>query len=187
MKNLIFIILFSFPFITWAQQQLIGLCSGESTTVTYMVDFGGDGTNVWNVNGETYTTDELTYTFTTPGSYTITVRRDNVLCYVEQSIEVIVTDCLIYWVPNSFTPDDNEHNQMFGPMMVAGFDFGGFSFCVYNRWGEKVWESNDPKGRWDGYYNGVLCPDGVYIWTLQFNTFGDDGKIKTTGFVTILK
>jgi gliding motility-associated-like protein len=170
-------------------QQTFELCTGESKTVIYTSESGGNGTNVWSVNGSQYVSEDLTYTFTNSEVYNIVVRRENGLCYVEQSLQVTITDCpgIIYWVPNCFTPDGNESNQLYGPVMNEGYDINGFEFLVFNRWGNIVWESYDPNGRWDGMYQGKLCTDGVYIWTLNFNVFGDDGKISDHGHLTIIR
>ena len=170
-------------------QQTFELCAGESKTVVYTSESGGDGTNVWSVNGTQYLTNDLTYTFTNSGTYNIVLRRENGLCYVEQTLQVVVTDCpgVIYWVPNCFTPDGNENNQLYGPVMVNGYDINGFEFLIFNRWGNIVWESSDPNGRWDGTFDNKMCTEGVYIWKLTFNVFGNDEKITNHGHLTLIR
>ena len=188
MKFILFITFIFLSLVTSAQQ-IFELCAGETKTVTYYSTSTGDGDNTWYVNNVPYVGDELTYTFSNSGNYNIVVRRENGLCYVEESLQVVVTLCpgIIYWVPNCFTPDSDEHNQLFGPVMTEGFDINGFEFVVFNRWGETVWESQDPNGKWDGSYNGRKCTDGVYIWKLKFNVFGDDGKITDHGHLTLIR
>lgn len=170
-------------------QQVFELCAGETKTVTYYSTATGDGSNIWSVNGLPFFSDELTYTFSNEGTYNIVVKRENGPCYVEQTLQVIVSECpgVIYWVPNCFTPDGNEANQLFGPVMSDGYDINGFEFLIFNRWGNVVWESHDPDGKWDGTYGGIKCSDGVYIWKIQFNVFGDDGKISDHGHLTIIR
>jgi gliding motility-associated-like protein len=188
MKYILFIVFFSMSLLTLAQQTF-ELCAGESKTVVYTSESGGDGTNIWLVNGTQYISEELTYTFTNSGTYNVTIRRENGPCYVEQSLQVTITDCprIIYWIPNTFTPDGNEFNQTFGPIMTEGIDVDGFNFTIFNRWGEIVWESNNPNGRWDGLFNGKMCVDGVYTWKLTFNVFGNDKKIVDFGHLTIIR
>jgi gliding motility-associated-like protein len=178
-----------FTSLSFFSQQMIELCNGESKTVTYFSTSTGDGSNTWTINGTIYTTSELTYTFNQSGTYNIVLKRENGLCYVEESLQVVVTDCpgVIYWVPNCFTPDGNEHNQLFGPVMTEGYDINGFEFLIFNRWGEIVWESNNPEGRWDGTFNNKSCTEGVYIWKIQFNLFGNDGKFESHGHLTLLR
>jgi gliding motility-associated-like protein len=184
-----FIILFYLMCSFCYSQQSLELCEGESKTFTYYSQSNSIGSNTWYVNGIPYNTEELTYTFSEGGSYNIILRRENGPCYAEQSFQIIVTECpgIIYYVPNSFTPDSDEHNQLFGPVMTEGFDIDGFSFIVFNRWGEIVWESQDPLGRWDGTYNGKKCQDGVYSWGIQFSVFGNDEKIQNFGHVILIK
>jgi gliding motility-associated-like protein len=185
----VFFITFLYISLVVSAQQFIELCNGETRTVTYYSTATGDGTNTWSVNGLPFFSDELTYTFSNVGSYNIVVKRENGPCYVQETLQVVVTECpgVIYWVPNCFTPDGNEENQLFGPVMTEGYDINGFKFLIFNRWGNIVWESEDPNGKWDGTYQGKLCTDGVYIWTLVFNVFGDDGKITDHGHLTIIR
>jgi len=170
-------------------QQTIELCEGESQTVTYFSVYGGDGANSWSVNGQVFAGDELTYTFSEEGNYVIVLRRENGLCYAEEFFQVNVDVCdgIVYWVPNTFTPDGNEYNQTFGPVMTEGYDVENFSFMIFNRWGEVIWESRDPAGRWDGYYGGRLCQDGVYTWKISFGVLGNDGRVENSGHVTIIR
>ena len=170
-------------------QQTFELCVGETKTVTYFSTATGDGTNTWTVNGLPYFSDELTYTYSNQGIYNIVLRRENGPCYVEESIQVVVSECpgTLYWVPNSFTPDGNEHNQLFGPIITEGIDINGFIFTIYNRWGQIIWETHDLDGRWDGTYNGKMCQDGIYTWKIVFNVLGNDEKIQNTGHLSIIK
>lgn len=187
--RLILFILFLFLSLETSAQQLIEICAEDSKTITYFSSSNGIGSNIWTVNGVSYPGEDLTYTFAQPGNYNIVLKRENGPCYVEESLQVVVTLCpeTIYWVPNCFTPDSDENNQLFGPVMTEGFDINGFEFLVFNRWGNVVWESQDPNGRWDGTYNGKKCNDGVYIWKIQFNVFDNDSKILDHGHLTIIR
>ena len=189
MKFIFFILFFTMSLLTLAQQTF-ELCAGESKTVVYTSQSSGDGSNTWTVNGMSYgDSDTLTYTFNGSGLYNIILKRENGPCYIEQSIQVIVTNCpgIIYWVPNTFTPDGNEFNQTFGPVMTEGYDLNDFKFLVFNRWGEIIWETHDPNGRWDGTYNGKKCQDGVYTWKIQFSVFGNDGRITDRGHLSLIR
>ena len=188
MKFIIFISFILISLVTSAQH-VFELCAGETRTVTYYSNAYGNGTNTWSVNGLPFFSDELTYTFTNQGVYNIVVKRENGPCYVEESLQVIVTECpsIKYWVPNCFTPDGNEYNQMFGPVMTEGYDIDGFEFLIFNRWGNMVWQSYDPNGKWDGTYKDKKCLDGVYFWKIQFNVLGNDKKIIDHGHLTILR
>jgi gliding motility-associated-like protein len=97
----------------------------------------------------------------------------------------IVPDILLY-VPNTFTPDNDEHNQNWF-ISVDGVDFENFYLVLYNRWGEIVWESRDPKTSWDGTYNGRIVPNGTYIWKITYKEKDNDGKKFHTGSINVLR
>lgn len=187
MRYLIFLLFFQLTSIF--AQQTIELCPGDSKTVRYYSEAVGPGVNIWSVNGVTYTNNDLIYTFNVPGIYNIVLRRENGPCFAEQTYQVVITECpsVIYWVPNAFTPDKDEYNQQFGPVIGEGVDVYGFIFEIYNRWGEVLFVSNDPNGRWDGTFRGKPVQDGIYTWKLLFNTYNDDGKVIDYGHLTLIR
>jgi gliding motility-associated-like protein len=63
----------------------------------------------------------------------------------------------------------------------------GYSFVIYNRWGEIVFESNDIYSGWDGTYKGLKCPDGIYTWVMQYSLDDSDGREEITGHLNLLK
>ena len=97
---------------------------------------------------------------------------------------------LIYYIPNTFTPDDDEHNQTFKPVFTSGFDPYNYEIAIYNRWGEIVWKSYDHEQGWDGAYTskkGIGVQGGVYNWVIKFKPKNTDGKVVINGSVTVLK
>lgn len=86
------------------------------------------------------------------------------------------------WVPNAFTPEGNGINDVWGTVPVF---VRNYNMRVYNRWGQKVWESTDKKQQWDSFVNGVKPADGVYAWYVIFDGW-DDKTYKMTGTVTLL-
>ena len=96
---------------------------------------------------------------------------------------------LIFYVPNSFTPDADEHNQTFGPVFTSGFDPFNFEMKIYNRWGELIFESHDHTKRWDGSYGvkGFQIQSGIYSWVINFKPKNNDDKITINGFVNVLE
>jgi len=100
---------------------------------------------------------------------------------------IVVKDQLLYYVPNTFTPDGDEHNNIFLPVMTAGMDRYDYNLQIYNRWGELMFESKDIEVGWDGSYNGDLVPDGTYIWKLQFGMLDTDELKTVSGNVNLLR
>lgn len=73
------------------------------------------------------------------------------------------------WVPNAFTPDNNGLNDIFKPVSDIN-SFNHYSFQIFDRWGEKLFETSDPNASWNGYINGEPGKDDVYIWIVNFKT-----------------
>lgn len=99
---------------------------------------------------------------------------------------VTVVPEVIFYAPNSFTPDNDEFNQTWS-IHIEGIDEYDFDLFVYNRWGELIWESHDIHAKWDGTYNGDLLPAGTYTWTVRSKNIIDDGKFEQTGLVNIIR
>jgi gliding motility-associated-like protein len=129
----------------------------------------------------------LTYPEGQVGTYPITLTVTTAEgCSDSITLEIQIVPDIILYVPNTFTPDDDEHNQTWS-IFIDGIDFENFKLVLYNRWGELVWETNDAKASWDGTYNGKLVQGGTYIWKISFKERDNDGKKFYTGFVNVLK
>lgn len=102
-------------------------------------------------------------------------------CEVKDSMDVLVNET-IWDVPNAFAP--NSSNNLFKPSVRGLVQLTQFD--IYNRWGNKVYSGSDISSGWDGTYNGVPQPLGVYIYVLEGIT--DKGKVaKKQGNVTLIR
>lgn len=100
---------------------------------------------------------------------------------------VVVKDQLLFYVPNTFTPDGDEHNNIFLPIMTAGFSPATYEFYIYNRWGETVFESKDISVGWDGTYGGSMVQNGLYTWVIRFKDDDNDEKFQFAGHVNLMR
>jgi gliding motility-associated-like protein len=102
-----------------------------------------------------------------------------------------VLEELIYYVPNSFTPDGDIFNQTFQPVFTSGFDPFNYNLRIFNRWGAVIFESADPATGWDGSYtlngNVLPCQSGVYTWKIEFKSPENDEKQVINGHVSLLR
>jgi gliding motility-associated-like protein len=97
-------------------------------------------------------------------------------------------------IPNAFTPDDNDNsggyfdpNDLSNNVFYPFVDYvDEFRFLIFNRWGELVFESVDPKQGWDGRYKGRPSPSDVYSYRLQV-TFVDGVEMERYGDVTLFR
>ena len=128
-----------------------------------------------------------THVYQDPGQYMVTLEAINAHgCNDKISYTITVADEILIYVPNVFTPDNNDFNQTW-KYSITGIDIYDFTMIVYNRWGQIVWQSHDPAAEWDGFYNGKLVQDGVYVWVMEFGDSVADKRHEYNGTVTILK
>ena len=78
-------------------------------------------------------------------------------------------------VPNAFTPQRGDVNSV---VFARGFGITKIRFIIWNRWGQKVFETNDKNIGWDGKYKGVIQPMDVYAYTLDVEFFDGTKTIK---------
>jgi gliding motility-associated-like protein len=104
---------------------------------------------------------------------------------------VQIKEDLLFYIPNCFTPDDDEYNQFFQPVFTSGFDPTDYNLYIYNRWGELVFESHDAAVGWDGSYGGKseieVVQDGVYTWKIEFKTSDTDERKMVLGHVNVIR
>ncbi len=70
-----------------------------------------------------------------------------------------------FWVPGAYTPNEDYVNAIFKP--VFGFQPKSYQFTVYNRWGERLYDTSDYLSGWDGTYKSQLAKQDVYIWVIS--------------------
>ena len=109
-------------------------------------------------------------------------------CSSVYEMVVNVQDVLIFYVPNTFTPDGDDVNNVFLPVFTSGYDIYDYHFTVFNRWGEVMFESYNSAVGWEGTYGTQgLVEDGVYVWRIEFGDNRSDKRHKHHGHVTVLK
>ncbi|MCB0824261.1 MAG: gliding motility-associated C-terminal domain-containing protein [Bacteroidales bacterium] len=117
---------------------------------------------------------------------------ENPYYYVEvtqgicKNSDTVKIEMFLVWVPKVITPNGDNKNDYFAPDPAQWQGVQKHHMTVYNRWGEKVWESEDFPSGWDAKRNGNYVSDGTYFWVLEVY-YGDD-LIKQTlkGSLTIL-
>jgi len=94
------------------------------------------------------------------------------------------------YVPNAFTPDNDGVNDSFQPM-GSGFEGDLYHFSVFNRWGEVVFQTDDPDLPWIGQNNQRFgthfVPDGVYGWRVEAQGFHELIPTVLRGTVTVVR
>lgn len=115
--------------------------------------------------------------YTASGTYTDTlVAVDG--CDSIRTIRLNVLDnCEVYF-PSAFTPNNDGKNDIF--KALNAINLTGYVLSIYNRWGEKVFETNDFRNGWNGIFNSVQQPPGVYVWHSRFIKAGISKQMQGT-------
>lgn len=146
-------------------------------------------TYLWNFgDGETSDIASPTYSYNSIGDYhcSLTV-TSNKGCTDTKSMLLKVNEEFTFYAPDAFTPDQDYKNETF-KVFGNGIDPSQFSLQVYDRWGMKIFESDDLNEGWNGTLNnsGSETPVGSYRWVCIYkNTNGN--KNKKTGTVALIK
>jgi gliding motility-associated-like protein len=166
------------------------------TTLDPLVEFTNNSENAssyeWNFGDGTYGYGfEPTHLFPSEAAdYLVSMTAMNeVGCSDTAYVSIHVEENLIYYVPNTFTPNDDEKNQFFQPIISQGYKPGTYWFRIYNRWGELIFESRDQAIGWDGGYgpNSVNCQSGTYTWVLNFQVLQTQEDKEFVGHVNLIK
>lgn len=147
----------------------------EVTTFNKVVDFTNLSQDAagytWDFNGTFRTIEPSpTFTFRDTGLHVITlIAIHQSGCRDTVSARIDVEPKVTYYLPNAFTPNNDSNNDTY---KGVGFFTGmtDFQMNIWNRWGEKIFETNDPDQGWNGLKNntGQPAPNGVYVVTVQY-------------------
>jgi gliding motility-associated-like protein len=153
---------------------------------TYLWDFG-DGSTTSNQTNPAH--DYLNVAF---GTYEITLVAISSFGCTDTAYSFIqINEELIFYVPNTFTPDDDMFNQTFQPIFTSGYDPYDFTLLIFNRWGEIVFESHNAEIGWDGTYGSNtqigLVQDGTYTWKIEFKLTQNDERKISVGHVNLVR
>lgn len=91
-------------------------------------------------------------------------------CAARDSAEVIEYCPSAIFIPNTFTPNGDGINDVFIPV---GKNIAAMHLYVFDRWGNLMFESDDPTMGWDGTYGGSIVRDDMYVWRLRYKFFED--------------
>lgn len=152
--------------------------------INYQWDFG-DGTGYSYAHSPTHA-----FPNDVGGIYTVTLVASTDNGCVDTAYAIVtVKEELIFYVPNTFTPDNDDYNETFKPVFTTGFDPYNYTLYVFNRWGELIFESHDTNIGWNGKYgvDGKLCQDGTYTWKINVKKRMVDEHLEFVGHVNLIR
>jgi gliding motility-associated-like protein len=142
------------------------------------LDAGAGDSYLWNNGANTETiAPQLA------GTYFVTVTNGN--CTSSDTIELVgdLGESILF-IPNTITPDGNALNDVF---FVYGSDITEFRMRIFNRWGELLFETNDPAAGWNGTYKGTLVEEDTYVYVIDYSTMCGGDTRKRTGHVNVIR
>jgi gliding motility-associated-like protein len=108
--------------------------------------------------------------YTGGGFYTVTLTAQNEFGCTDKHVEAIQIDNTFFtFMPNAFTPDGDGINDTFGPVFSNQEDILSYRFYVKNKWGEIIFETDNPELKWRGNNNneGYYLHTDVFTWVVE--------------------
>lgn len=160
--------------------------SKENTPTSFINNSSADAIRFeWNFgDGQTSSEKDPQHQYTSSGIFTVCLKAYNSFGCVDSvcmPVEAIVVTGVV--VPNAFTPNNDGKNDV---LFVKAYGVSKMTFKIYNRLGQKVFESASVDVGWDGRYKGVLQPTDAYAYTLDIE-FYDGKKQRLKGDITLIR
>jgi gliding motility-associated-like protein len=154
---------------------------GSSNASTWTWSFG-------DVQNSSSTLQNPTFTYFAPECYqvSLTVTSPNG-CWDSISHPVCIDPDVSIYVPNAFTPNDDNNNEIFIPVAI-GIDPAKYQFWIFDRWGNLIFTTNDMAQGWDGNVQGRKdpCQVDTYVWKVTA-TDTKGVQYKRIGSVSLLR
>jgi gliding motility-associated-like protein len=152
-----------------AQIRFFDLSEGNGSSINTIQWLFDDGSDTLTANP--------THIFSDTGYYQVhQIVTDYNGCSdtLKQSIRIYPE--LTFFMPSAFTPNQDNKNNIFMPKGRYFLD-KTFTFQIFSKWGELIYESTDPYEGWDGTYKGSESPVGVYIWVISLRDMFNDKEL----------
>jgi len=151
---------------------------------SYNWNFGDSTENVYDEN-PIHDFAEVPY-----GNYIVKLIASSSMGCTDSNFVIIkMNEESLFFIPNTFTPDEDIYNSIFQPIFTDGFDPFNFSMSIYNRWGELVFETHDASIGWNGlmFNSGEIVQDGMYTWTIIYKKVNNAQTDQISGHVNLLR
>lgn len=139
----------------------------------------------WDFGDGTFSDDfNPSHDFDLIGKYYVCLVAKNKIGCADTLCKLVdVYEDWTFYVPNTFSPNEDGVNEIF---YAYGTNISNFKIEIFDRWGELIFSSNSLLNGWDGTYKGVPVTDDIYAWKAGFNDY--KGKSHSfTGHIQVLK
>jgi gliding motility-associated-like protein len=125
------------------------------------------------------------HTYEAFGNYTITQIVTNTYGCQDTAYESVkILTEFRFWIPNTFTPDNNNLNDVFMPVT---FGISNYSFEIFNSWGQLVFKTKNTEEGWNGTYKNTESPQGTYIWKISYKNPVTENTEEKAGHLILLR
>jgi gliding motility-associated-like protein len=152
------------------------ICSGMTILLNPILKDAENASFVWNTG---QVSPAITVSQT--GNYTLTISN---LCGSNTTNTIIQPGVCKFYIPSAFTPNNDGKNDFFKPSY--GENVSDYSMEIFNRWGEKVFNSKVIQNGWGGRFKGSLQPSGSYTWLIRYRVYNDPVEYLLKGSVIML-
>ena len=135
----------------------------------------------YNQNDELLSNNPILNVFEQGEYYVFVIDENGCSDYSNITVVNVVPRSEIF-VPNSFTPNSDKHNELF---IIHGQNIKSFSLKIFDRWGDLLFESNDINKYWDGFYLGKKVEQNKYMY--QIDIVGEDNiPFSKSGIINVI-
>jgi len=162
-------------------------CDKLTATLSVRILSGDDGAleYIWS-GGSTGTSLQVD----SAGSYTIQVSNtcQEIIREIQVPAPAAAAEQLLY-IPNAFSPNGDEKNDLFLPAPASGVEVEDYAFRVFNRWGGLLFETQSLQEGWDGTVKGQRQNTGLYIWYVKgrARACGQEVEVYQEGGVMLMR
>lgn len=191
-------ILFSICFLNFVpvESQIIDTVQINDVVVYHIIDNSLGSQLFWKAENAEIISENPTYADSIVircnseiGIITLSVYEKNLIGCIGKTYksEILIEKPIILEtdlnIPNVFTPNEDNINDYYIIKPIE--NLSDFSITIYNRWGKKVFETNNINTSWDGRSNGEYCSEGVYYYVIQYQK-ENETKL-TNGFLHLFR
>ena len=152
---------------------------------SYQLNAGGGSSYNWAPAAGLDTTRGFNpiATPTTSTTYTVAIVDSSTGCTAIRQVNITILHNNKFFVPNTFSPNGDGYNDV---LYLRGNNLYGIRFSVFDRWGEKVFETTDASIGWDGRYKGKDLDPAVFMYIITVN-YSDNKTVNESGNVTLVR
>lgn len=157
--------------------------SSSSDVTSFDWSFGDNGI----LGSSTHQNPEFTFPDDSATNFTVELIVTNANGCTDTTQNIVVMNGVYsFYVPTAFTPNSDGLNDEFYPQ-GEGVNPLEYEMYIFDRWGNKIYESTDVNQRWDGKYLSGDAEEGVYVWKIVTNDRYLDEKHTNIGHVTLIR